>query len=264
MAGFTLLTDPILSRSIAGIRRVTAPGLDLEQMGRIDAVLISHDHFDHLDWPTLKRLPRDTAVFVGAGLARAFRRRGFANVQSLDWWEDEMFGPLRITFVPAHHWSGRALSGLNRSLWGGWIVTGPRGRKVYFAGDTAYGRFFKQIGEQHPGIDVALFPVGSYDPQWYNGNSHTTPEEAVQAFRDLGARAFVPIHWGTFLLSSEPVMEPIERTQAAWDAAGLPRRDLLDLALGETTVLRPRARVLRRRERRGARAQLLQMRAFSR
>src|ERR1051326_1698038 len=237
LGGRTVLTDPVLSRSIAGVRRITAPGLDVAHLGRIDAVVISHDHVDHLDWPTLKRLPKGTPIFVGAGLARAVRRRGFANVESLDWWEEARLGPLTLSFVPAPHWSGRTLLRPNTTLWGGWVVGDGR-RKAYFAGDTAYGPCFKAIGDVHPDIDVALMPVGAYEPRWYNAAAHTTPEEAVRAVRDLGAKAMLPIHWGTFLLSSEPVLEPIERTRAAWAAADLPRSSLLDLPIGGTAVLR--------------------------
>jgi L-ascorbate metabolism protein UlaG (beta-lactamase superfamily) len=242
MGGLTLLTDPVLSHRVAGVERITPPGVSIAHLGRIDGVLLSHDHADHFDWPTLKQLPRATPIFCGVGLAVRLRRRGFTRVQSLDWWEDETLGPLRLTFVPAHHWSGRSVFDVNRSLWGGWVVEDERGRKVYFAGDTAYGPFFKLIGQKIPGIDVALMPVGAYEPRWYNGSTHTTPEEAVQAVQDLGARKMVPIHWGTFLLGGEPVLEPIERTQAAWDEAGLAHRDLWDLAIGETSLLRERAR----------------------
>jgi L-ascorbate metabolism protein UlaG (beta-lactamase superfamily) len=237
MGGLTLLTDPVWSADLKGIRRLTEPALPLETIGKIDGVLLSHNHYDHLDWPTLERLPKDTPCFVGAGLARDFLKRGFRNVQELDWWQEEVLGPLRIAFVPAHHWSRRTLFDLNKTLWGGWVVTDQDGRRVYFAGDTAYGPFFHAIRQEYPGIDIALFPVGAYAPGWYNRNSHTNPEEAVQAVRDVGARVMVPIHWGTFPLSVEPWLEPIERTRDAWDAAGLPRRDLWDLELGETAKL---------------------------
>jgi len=263
MSGMTVLTDPVLSRSIAGVRRITPPGLDVAHLGRIDAILVSHDHFDHLDWPTLRRLPRSTPVFCGAGLARAFRRRGFHDVESMDWWEEATLGPLTISFVPAHHWSGRSLLRANTTLWGGWVVGDGR-RKVYFAGDTAYGPCFKAIREVHPGIDVALMPVGAYSPRWYNGTSHVSPEEAVLAARDVGAKAMVPIHWGTFLLSGEPVLEPIERTRAAWAEADLPARDLVELPIGGTATLRPsRVPAVRSARPRRRRKQLLVSRAYA-
>ncbi|MGH3856599.1 MAG: MBL fold metallo-hydrolase, partial [Pseudonocardiaceae bacterium] len=123
------------------------------------------------------------------------------------------------------------------TLWGGFVLTLPGGPRVYHAGDSAYGPFFASIGARYPGIDVAMLPVGAYAPRWFMRNMHMDPEEAVRAVRNVGARVMVPMHWGTFWLSSEPALEPIERTRSAWTAAGRDRRDLWDLAVGESRSL---------------------------
>jgi L-ascorbate metabolism protein UlaG (beta-lactamase superfamily) len=244
MGGLTIVTDPVWSRRIPGVRpRLTPVGVEWAALPRVDAVLISHNHYDHLDAPSIRRLPRSTPLFVPANLACWFRRRGFRDVTDLDWWEfREMAGGpaaggVRLDFVPAHHWSRRTLTDANKSLWGGWVLTGPDGTRVYFAGDTGYGHRLAAIGERFPGIDLALLPVGAYEPEWFMQPMHLNPEEAVRACHDLGARRMAPMHWGTFVLSSEPVTEPWERTVAAWAAADRPRADLWDLAIGETRTL---------------------------
>ncbi|MEU7550748.1 MBL fold metallo-hydrolase [Streptomyces sp. NPDC044571] len=239
VGGLTVLTDPVWSRRILGTpARMTPVGVRWEDLPPVDAVVISHNHYDHLDAPTLRRLPRHTALFVPAGLARWCRRRGFTRVTELDWWESAELGGVRFEFVPAHHWSKRSLIDTCRTLWGGWVLTdvraagGPEPRKVYFAGDTGYGHWFGQIGRRHPGIDLALLPIGAYAPRWWLSDVHADPEEAVQACRDVGARRMAPMHWGTFVLSAEPVTEPLERVRAAWSRAGLAREDLWDLPIG--------------------------------
>ncbi|MGP3952585.1 MBL fold metallo-hydrolase [Streptomyces sp. 7N604] len=244
IGGLTVLTDPVWSRRILGTpARVTPVGIRWEDLPEIDAVVISHNHYDHLDAPTLKRLPRDTHLFVPAGLGGWCRRRRFTRVTELDWWEAAELpsegGGVRFDFVPAHHWSKRTLTDTCRSLWGGWVLSDAQGRRVYFAGDTGYGHWFAEIGRRHPGIDLALLPIGAYDPGWMLRTVHTDPEEAVQACLDLGARVMAPMHWGTFLLSAEPPLEPLTRVRAAWDAAGRPRDELWDLPVGASRVLAP-------------------------
>jgi L-ascorbate metabolism protein UlaG (beta-lactamase superfamily) len=236
LGGCTVAIDPVLAQRILGAgQRFTPPGLD--RLPPLDLLLISHNHYDHLDAPTLRTLHRDTPVVAPARLGRWFRRRGFTTVTELDWWESVRCGAAEVTFVPAHHWSRRGFFDHCATLWGGWLLTTPGGSRVYHAGDSAYGPFFTEIGSRCPGIDVAMLPIGAYAPRWFMQNVHMDPEEAVQACQDLGARIMVPTHWGTFWLSQEPPLEPIERTRAAWSAAGRDRADLWDLAVGESRNL---------------------------
>lgn len=256
IGGLTVLTDPVWSRRILGTpARITPVGVRWEELPPIDAVVISHNHYDHLDAPTLRRLPRDTPMFVPAGLARWCRRRRFTRVTELDWWEAAELprgesrtsagtgpgtstGTVRFDFVPAHHWSKRTLTDTCRSLWGGWVLSdGTTGRRVYFAGDTGYGHWFQEIGRRHPGIDLALLPIGAYEPRWWLSDVHADPEEAVRACQDVGARNMAPMHWATFVLSAEPVLEPLERVRAAWRRTGRPREQLWDLPVGSSRLL---------------------------
>jgi L-ascorbate metabolism protein UlaG (beta-lactamase superfamily) len=238
IGGLTVLTDPVWSRRILGTpARITPVGIAWSALPRVDAVVISHNHYDHLDAPTLRMLPRDTPVFVPAGLGRWFRRRRFTDVTELDWWEASRLRGVRFDLVPAHHWSKRTLTDTCRTLWGGWVLTAADGQRVYFAGDTGYGHWFGRIGERYPGIDLALLPIGAYDPRWWLSDVHCDPEEAVRAAQDVGARRMAPMHWGTFVLSAEPVLEPLTRVRAAWEKAGLAREDLWDLPIGASRVL---------------------------
>jgi L-ascorbate metabolism protein UlaG (beta-lactamase superfamily) len=237
IGGLTILTDPVWSRKIPGVKpRLTPPGVPLSGLGRVDGIVISHNHYDHLDAPTIKQLSRDTPAFVPAKLGTWFRRRGFTNVVELDWWESVHLGDVELGFVPAHHWSRRTLADSCKTLWGGWVFTSGTA-KIYFAGDTGYGHWFAEIAAHHPGIDLALLPVGAYEPNWFMKAVHMNPEEAVRACAELGARRMATMHWGTFVLSAEPLLDPLRKAAAAWAQAGRPRADLWDLAVGETRMM---------------------------
>ena len=240
-AGKTLLTDPVWSRSLPGrFRRLHPPGVPWDGLPRIDAVLVSHNHYDHLDAGTVRRLHVATPVFVPLGLGAWFRRRGFRDVTELDWWEAAPLGDLAVHLVPAHHWSRRGVVDANESLWGGFVVEDEaQRRRVHFAGDSAYGAFYQEIGRRFDGFDATMMPIGAYEPRWFMRTMHMDPVEAVQATRDLGARRLAAMHWGTFLLTPEPVLEPLHRVRVAWEAAGLDRDDLWDLAIGETRIVPP-------------------------
>ncbi|MBA2552483.1 MAG: MBL fold metallo-hydrolase [Geodermatophilaceae bacterium] len=236
--GLTVLADPLWSASIPGrIRRLTPPGIAWEALPKVDVVVISHDHYDHLDAPTMKRLPRDTPILAPAALASWFTRRGFTTVTELDWWEHVTVDGVRFEFVPAHHWSRRWLFDLNCTLWGGWIIQAAGGPLLYFAGDSAYGERFAEIGRRHPGIDLAMMPIGAYAPRWFMGSAHVDPAEAVQATLDAGARQMAWMHWGAFVLSREPMAEPARLTVQAWRDTGRPLEDLWQLAIGESRVI---------------------------
>lgn len=237
LPGQTILTDPVMgSRIPGGIKRRVPLGITWDELPPIDAVILSHDHYDHLDRKTVKRLGPSVRFFVPLGTARWFRRRGLTNVTELDWWQSADFGGTRFTFVPSHHWCRRTPWDTNNRLWGGWVIEPKDGPKLYFGGDTAYGHWFEAIGRTHPGIDTAILPIGAYAPRWFMRSVHMDPDEAVQALGDLRAKRLASIHWGTFVLTQEPLTEPLERIRSAWTKSGRPRADLLDLAIGESRV----------------------------
>lgn len=238
LGGGRFLVDPVFSERAGRLyRRHAAPALRPADLPQLDALLVTHSHYDHLDRASVMALPRDVQVCVPLGLGTWFRRRGFSRVADLDWWDSVCCGPLRVTLVPARHWSRRRLWDTNRTLWGGFVVEAA-GRSVYHAGDTAWFDGFAEIGRRFPGLLAAMLPVGSYDPAWFMENYHLNPEQAGRAFLELGARRLVPMHWGTFRLADEPFAEPIERLRRWWSERGPedPSR-LRVLSIGETLLI---------------------------
>lgn len=235
--GASLLVDPVLFGSIAGgIKRNVPPGVAVADLPRIDAQLVGHSHFDHLDAPTLRAV--GAPVIAGLGLGRLFKKLGLPCTE-LGWWESASVGDVTISFVPSQHWSRRGLTDTNATLWGGFVVDAPAGR-LYHSGDTAYFDGFREIGRRYPGIDAALLPIGAYEPDWFMEKQHMNPEQAVQGFRDLGARSFFAMHWGTFKLTDEPLLEPPARLVAEWARLALPEPGRRVLAVGESAAPPPR------------------------
>ena len=234
MDGVNILCDPIWSKraspvSWIGPRRHRAPGIRFEHLPSIDLVLQSHDHYDHLDVPTLRRIAEQWRPGYGVplGVARRLTSRAIAEdeqIRELDWWQSaEALNELRITAVPARHFSGRGLRDRNLTLWCGYVIEGPSGT-VYFAGDTGYGSHFRQIAERFPRIRLAFLPIGAYRPQWFMGPVHISPEDAVRAHEEVGAATSVAIHFGTFHLADDGQDEPSIELQRALDARKVAHR----------------------------------------
>jgi N-acyl-phosphatidylethanolamine-hydrolysing phospholipase D len=249
--GVNLLTDPHLTGrasplSWAGPVRFLPPGLPLEALPPIDAVLLSHDHYDHLDEGTVRGLAERfggrVRWFTPLGYRGWFAKRGVAAVTELDWWEGaDLPGPagaLRIRALPAQHWTSRRLWDRFRRLWCSWSVETPGGRRIYFGGDSGWFPGYREIGERAGPFDLVLLPIGAYEPRWFMRPSHMNPEEAVRAYGELGGEGtFAGMHWGTFRLTDEAPLEPPDRVRAAWARAGLPPERLWLPAVGETRVV---------------------------
>ncbi|MCG6496797.1 MBL fold metallo-hydrolase [Kitasatospora sp. A2-31] len=217
--GTRVLLDPVWSDRCSpaahvGPKRLHPVPVELEELPQVDAVLISHDHYDHLDMATVKRLVRSqSAPFaVPLGIGSHLRRWGVPEhrIIELDWDETCTLGALAVTLTAAHHFSGRGLT-RNTTLWGSWVIAGPT-RRVFYTGDSGYFEGYARIGAEHGPFDAALVQIGAYDTAW--ADIHMTPEDAVRAHRELGAGLLVPVHWCTFNLAPHPWSEPIERLLA--------------------------------------------------
>jgi N-acyl-phosphatidylethanolamine-hydrolysing phospholipase D len=238
MDGVAFLTDPMLSEraspfSFMGPRRMVPPGVPFDALPPVNFVLLTHDHYDHTDRPTVERLARRGVPFVvPRGLGRWVRTAGGRTIE-LDWWQDSVVDGVRITCVPARHFSGRTLRDRNRSLWCGWVVAGET-RRFYDAGDTAYPDHFGEIAARAGPIDLATVPIGAYLPAAMMHPVHVTPEEALELAGEVGARKVVAMHFGTFDLADEPVDEPARRFRAEAERRGWgPDRAWL-MKIGET------------------------------
>jgi N-acyl-phosphatidylethanolamine-hydrolysing phospholipase D len=238
MDGVTFLTDPIFSDraspvSFAGPRRVTPPGIPLEALPEIDFVLLSHDHYDHTDFDSIEHLAALGIPFVvPIGLGEIVREAGGEAIE-LDWWGETERDGLRLVCVPAQHFSGRSLVDTDRRLWAGWVVVGPT-RRFYHAGDTGYFDGFREIGARFGPIDLAAIPIGAYRPEQIMRWVHLDPEEALQAAEDVRATSVVPMHFGTFDLTEEPLDEPPARFRLEASRRNLDTARVRVLAIGET------------------------------
>jgi len=242
LAGRNILFDPIFSEfaspvDFAGPRRAVPLPIDIPELPRIDIVMISHNHYDHLDEASVRRLaamPQGSPRFlVPLGLAAWFRGLGITNVEEFDWWQQADKGPLRITFVPVQHWSKRTLFDTNESLWGGWVVEGEDIRLVH-TGDAGYSPDFRDIGERLGPFDMAFIPIGSYAPRWFMKVMHVDVPEAVQVRADLRAARAIGIHWGTFeYLADEPLDEPPQLLAGQRERHGLRRAEFDVMKIGE-------------------------------
>jgi N-acyl-phosphatidylethanolamine-hydrolysing phospholipase D len=250
LGGLNILTDAHLTQraspfAFTGPARIVQPALSFRDLPHIDIVVISHNHYDHLDLGTVKHLSRQAAgsplFFVPLGLKAWFAGRGIHDVVELDWWESATHAGMTFHLVPVQHWSARSLWDRDRTLWGGWIVEHPTFR-FFFAGDTGYSSDFLDIAKRFAPIDLAAIPIGAYEPRWFMRIMHVNPEEAVQIHQDLGARYSVAMHWGTFILTDEPMDEPPRRLNSARHAAGVSADHFFLMKHGETRKLAPMMR----------------------
>jgi N-acyl-phosphatidylethanolamine-hydrolysing phospholipase D len=234
-----VVTDPNFARRMIVVKRHTPPGLPIESIPADAMGVISHSHNDHLDAGSVEGLPATMHWFVPLGLAEWFRRHGRDNVVELDWWQSAQNGRWTITCLPAQHWSRRIDQPPNRTLWCSWLIDSGTTR-YYFAGDTGYFHGFREYGRRFAPIDVALLPIGAYEPRWFMREQHENPAEAYRAFQDLGARYMIAMHWGTFDLSFEPLDQPPKDLMEAVDADDGDRSRVKVLKIGETFTLPPR------------------------
>jgi len=246
LGGLNVLTDPQFSERAfpvqwAGPRRLGPLPLRVEQLPHIDLVLVSHNHYDHLDLDTVRALARqpggEPLFVVPLGVDLWMREQGLTRVERFDWWDMRTLLGVELHFVPAQHWSARGLFDRNATLWGGWVLK-AHGFSFYFAGDTGYSQDFADIGTRFGGFDLAAIPVGAYLPRWFMKEQHVNPEEAVLIHRDVRARRSIGIHWGTFELTDESLDEPIGELPVARAKHGVPDDAFVLFRHGETRSYR--------------------------
>jgi L-ascorbate metabolism protein UlaG (beta-lactamase superfamily) len=233
IAGVNIITDPIFGDASAFFPRILPPGIALDQLPRIDVVILSHNHRDHCDLKSLiplQALYPNMTLLVPVGDKQWLQKKGFSRVIEHNWW-DAYHHPistdaqLKFTFLPARHWSAQGLFDRNKSLWGSWMISYEKSLTlphIYFAGDTAYGHHFSHIAQKFPTINLALMPIAPGEPDPWMRKTHMDAHQAVQAFIDLNAQHFIPMHWGTFQFGHDTFIGPIKRLQTAWHEYALP------------------------------------------
>lgn len=275
--GLNIVTDPVWAEKMGFQRRLGAPGIPIQDIPPLDVILISHSHYDHLHLASLRKLiTSKTLLIVPDGLKRKMIRKGFHRCQEMKWWEHMVLGGVKITFVPAQHWTRRTLFDTNTSHWGGYVLepnhalhaseeraaarevpdqsasVNSESQKqksrddkqatgdppvLYFVGDTGYFKEFKTIGERFD-IGVTLMPIGAYDPEWFMTSQHVTPEEALQGFVETGSQLMVPMHYGTFKLADDTPKEALDRLEAERERLGIAKERIRVLGHGETLRIR--------------------------
>ncbi len=244
-AGLNVLTDPVWSERVspftfAGPKRVHAPGLAFEQLPRIDLVLVSHNHYDHLDVATLRRLhaAHRPLIVTTLGNRDFLAGEGVPDAIELDWWQTVEPRPgVKVTITPAQHFAARGLTDRFETLWGGYTLETPAG-KIYFAGDSGYFDGFKEIGRRLGPFDLAFIPIGAYEPRWFMEPVHCTPAEALQIHRDVRARRSLAMHFGCFPLADDGFDQPVRDLEAARPAHGIDAAEFGVPVVGETRVHR--------------------------
>jgi L-ascorbate metabolism protein UlaG (beta-lactamase superfamily) len=232
---YSLRAGPL---NVLGPRRVRQPAVPFDDLPPISMVLLSHNHYDHCDLRTLGMLADrfDPIVVTPLGNAKLVRSSGIRRVEELDWWQEATTSVLPITLTPAQHFSARGPLDRNRALWGGFILVAS-GARIFFAGDTGYAPFFHDVRQRFGPIDLALLPIGAYEPRWFMQSVHMNPAEAVQAHLDLEASASLGMHFGTFRLTTEGIDEPLRALEEACHARNIPRSRFRTLRFGESVRL---------------------------
>jgi len=235
----TIITDPVFSKNagplIFGPKRYIEPALKLNEIPKTDLFLLTHNHYDHQDMSTIRRYPyKNSKVLVPLKLGRYFTNYRFKDVNEMDWYDEIKVNDLKITMLPAVHWSKRSLTDINKTLWGNFLIEYD-GKKILFACDTGYGNIYKELGEKYGPIDLTMINIGAYDfrPMFDRSIYHTTPEEALNVARDLKSKKVLGTHWGTFVLSLEPIMEPPKRFKESAKNFGYKEDEVINFKIGE-------------------------------
>ena len=239
----TIITDPLFSKNsgplIFGPKRYVESAIKLNEIPKTDLFLLTHNHYDHLDYSTVRDFPyKKSKVLVPLKLSKYFTRNGFKDVNELDWYDEIKVNDLKITFLPAVHWSKRTLTDTNKTLWGNFLIE-YKDKKILFACDTGYGNIYKELGKKYGPIDLTFINIGAYDfrPMFEKSVYHTNPEEALNIAQDLKSKKVIGMHWGTVVLSLEPIMEPPIRFKANAEKYGYKKEDAILFKIGEVQKL---------------------------
>ena len=239
----TIITDPLFSKNagplIFGPKRYVDPAISLKEIPEVNLFLLTHNHYDHLDYRTIKKFPYKKAkVLTPLKLGKYFTRNGFSEVQEMDWYDQTEVNDLKITLMPAVHWSKRTLSDTNRTLWGSFLIE-YKNKKIFFACDTGYGNIYKDLGNKYGPIDLTFVNIGAYDfrPMFEKSIYHANPEEALNIGQDLKSKKVVGMHWGTVILSLEDPFEPPVRFKNATNKYGYHTDDAILFKIGEIQKL---------------------------
>ena len=242
----TIITDPVFEKNmgplIFGPKRYVDPALELNELPEIDLFLLTHNHYDHLSTRTIQRFPHKNAkVLTPLKLGKYFIRSGYRDVSEMDWYDEIKINDLKVTLVPAVHWSKRSLWDTNKTLWGSFIIE-YQGIKIFFACDTGYGNIYKDLGKKYGPIDLTLINIGAYNfypmaPVKDKSIYHTNPEEALQIGKDLKSKKILGMHWGTVVLSLEPILEPAKRFKGSAHKFGYDPKDAIIFKIGQVESL---------------------------
>ena len=241
----TIITDPLFSKNagplVFGPKRYIDPAIPLNKIPKINLFLLTHNHYDHLDYKTIKKFPhKEAKVIVPLKLSKYFTNNKFNDVEEIDWYQEtQINNDIKITLLPAVHWSKRTLTDTNKTLWGSFLIE-YKGKKIFFACDTGYGNIYKELGNKYGPIDITFINIGAYDfrPMFEKSVYHTNPEEALNIGKDLNSKKLIGMHWGTVVLSLEPIMEPPVRFKNSAEKYGYQKKDAMIFKIGEVKKLK--------------------------